>query len=99
MFRVIALLTFSFLTGLSFSGCNENSRITFLENKAEPELPNVPIVPLTCDRSITTGYGGGSGTAIDPYTICSVEHWSHLGSDTSSWGKNFKLYSDIDFRV
>jgi hypothetical protein len=54
-------------------------------------------VPLACDNTITGAYGGGTGTALDPYAICSVAQWTYLTSDSGSWSKAFKLYADLDF--
>ncbi|RPJ37840.1 MAG: hypothetical protein EHM35_05880, partial [Planctomycetaceae bacterium] len=43
-------------------------------------------------------YGGGSGTAADPYLIYTAEHLKALGEDRASWGYyvHYKLMADID---
>ncbi|MHC4808354.1 MAG: GLUG motif-containing protein, partial [Planctomycetota bacterium] len=41
-------------------------------------------------------YGGGSGTAKDPYLIYTAEQMNAIGADANDWDKNFKLMSDID---
>jgi hypothetical protein len=41
-------------------------------------------------------YGGGSGTAGDPYLINTAEQMQAIGTDPCDWDKNFKLTADID---
>jgi hypothetical protein len=41
-------------------------------------------------------YGGGSGTASEPYLIGTAEHLDALGTDPNDWDKSFKLAADID---
>ena len=41
-------------------------------------------------------YGGGSGTAGNPYLIYTVEHLNAIGANPGDWGKHFKLMDDID---
>ncbi|MHC4572658.1 MAG: GLUG motif-containing protein [Planctomycetota bacterium] len=41
-------------------------------------------------------YGGGSGTADDPYLICTPEQMNAIGADSNDWDKHFKLMADID---
>jgi hypothetical protein len=41
-------------------------------------------------------YGGGSGTANDPYLIYTAEEMNAVGTNGSDWNKHFKLMGDID---
>jgi len=41
-------------------------------------------------------YGGGSGTADDPYLIYTPEQMNAIGADPNDWDKHFKLMADID---
>ena len=41
-------------------------------------------------------YGGGSGTADDPYLIYTAEQMNAIGLHEEDWDKNFKLMADID---
>jgi len=41
-------------------------------------------------------YGGGSGTAEDPYLIETAEQFNAIGANPSDWDKRFKLMADID---
>jgi hypothetical protein len=41
-------------------------------------------------------YGGGSGTAEQPYLICTAEQMNTIGLNKEDWDKHFKLMADID---
>ena len=41
-------------------------------------------------------YGGGSGTADDPYLIYTPEQMNAIGADPNDWDKHFQLRADID---
>ncbi|MHC4184796.1 MAG: GLUG motif-containing protein [Planctomycetota bacterium] len=41
-------------------------------------------------------YGGGSGTAGDPYLIYTPEQMNAIGANSLDWDKHFKLMADID---
>ncbi|UCD51330.1 MAG: hypothetical protein JSW27_01600, partial [Phycisphaerales bacterium] len=41
-------------------------------------------------------YGGGSGTADDPYLIYTAEQMNAIGADPNDWDKHFQLRADID---
>jgi len=41
-------------------------------------------------------YGGGSGTANDPYLIYTAEQMNEIGDDSRDWDKHFKLMADVD---
>ncbi|MEN6307419.1 MAG: GLUG motif-containing protein, partial [Anaerohalosphaeraceae bacterium] len=44
-------------------------------------------------------YGGGSGTAEDPYQIWTAEQMNTIGLNAPDWNKHFKLMADIDMSV
>ncbi|MBL7153200.1 MAG: hypothetical protein ISS79_05750 [Phycisphaerae bacterium] len=44
----------------------------------------------------TIPYGGGTGTAEDPYQIWDANHMQAIGADANDWDKCFKLMADID---
>ncbi|MHC4266344.1 MAG: right-handed parallel beta-helix repeat-containing protein, partial [Planctomycetota bacterium] len=48
--------------------------------------------------SVTKGgpFGGGSGTASNPYLIYNRTQLNAIGANSSYWGKHFKLMADID---
>ncbi|MBN2130693.1 MAG: hypothetical protein JW741_14415 [Sedimentisphaerales bacterium] len=41
-------------------------------------------------------YGGGSGTADDPYLIYTAEHLSTVGASVADWNAHFRLMADVD---
>jgi len=41
-------------------------------------------------------YGGGNGTADDPYLIYTAEQMNAIGAEPNDWDKYFKLMADID---
>jgi hypothetical protein len=41
-------------------------------------------------------YGGGSGTAEDPYLINTAEQMNAIGTDANDWDKHFKLTADVN---
>ncbi|MEN6307613.1 MAG: GLUG motif-containing protein [Anaerohalosphaeraceae bacterium] len=42
------------------------------------------------------GYGGGSGTAEDPYQIWTAEQMNAVGANPGDWESHFRLIADID---
>jgi hypothetical protein len=44
-------------------------------------------------------YGGGSGTAEDPYQIWTAEQMNTIGLNPGHWGKCFILTTDIDMSI
>lgn len=56
------------------------------------------LVLLTwCPAMVTAGtYGGGSGTADDPFLIQTAEQFAAIGETPEDWGRRFKLTNDID---
>lgn len=51
-----------------------------------------------CLTGIATAanYGGGSGTAEDPYQIWTPEQMNAIGAEPNDWDRHFKLMADID---
>ncbi len=41
-------------------------------------------------------YGGGTGTARDPYQIWTAEQLNAIGAEPNDWDKHFKLMDDVD---
>ncbi|MHC4517329.1 MAG: GLUG motif-containing protein [Planctomycetota bacterium] len=53
------------------------------------------VVGVLC--RVTLGqYGGGTGTADDPYLIYTAEQMNAIGADPNDWDKHFLLMADID---
>ena len=44
-------------------------------------------------------YGGGSGTAENPYLIYTAEQMNSIGVNPDDFNKHFKLMADIDLAV
>jgi hypothetical protein len=51
---------------------------------------------LILSRVTGAQYGGGSGTADDPYLIYTAEQLNAIGADPNDWDKHFALMADID---
>ena len=43
-------------------------------------------------------YGGGSGTAPDPYQIWTAGQMDTIGAEPNDWDKHFRLMADIDLK-
>ena len=46
--------------------------------------------------TVQADYGGGSGTAANPYLIFTAEQLDAIGARPGDWDKHFKLMADID---
>lgn len=58
----------------------------------------IPILIVAC-LSICPAqaqYGGGSGTAADPYQIWTAEQMNAIGAEPNDWDKHFRLMADLD---
>ena len=76
------------------------------EDPEDPEIPDDPDEPEVerefdvWDGTIADGFGGGSGTADDPYLIYTAEQLAYLAYYTNSgnttYGIHFKLMANID---
>jgi hypothetical protein len=51
---------------------------------------------LIIDKPSLAAYGGGSGTAQDPYLIYTAAQLNTVGLNPSDWNKNFKLMADVN---
>ncbi len=49
--------------------------------------------------SLAATYGGGSGTAEEPYEIWAPEQMNTIGLNPGDWGKHFKLMANIDMSI
>ncbi|NIR67518.1 MAG: hypothetical protein GWO10_27990, partial [candidate division Zixibacteria bacterium] len=56
----------------------------------------VLFVICCCCLPAQAKYGGGSGTADDPYLIYTAEQMNSIGADSNNWDKCFRLMADID---
>jgi hypothetical protein len=55
-------------------------------------------VLLLLSLPVQAKYGGGSGTADDPYLIAAAEQMNAIGLNPEDWGKHFRLVTDIDLK-
>ncbi|MCE5184587.1 MAG: hypothetical protein LLF76_00485 [Planctomycetaceae bacterium] len=49
--------------------------------------------------STAATYGGGSGTAENPYQIWTPQQMNMIGANSADWGKCFKLMADINMSI
>ncbi|UCG58754.1 MAG: hypothetical protein JSU70_04415 [Phycisphaerales bacterium] len=56
----------------------------------------IAMVTLVVTVSAEARYGGGSGTAEDPYQIWTAEQMNAIGAEPNDWDKHFMLMVDID---
>jgi len=54
------------------------------------------LVMLFITLPVQAKYGGGSGTADDPYLIYTAEQMNAIGAEPNDWDKHFELMADID---
>ncbi|MEN6307981.1 MAG: SUMF1/EgtB/PvdO family nonheme iron enzyme [Anaerohalosphaeraceae bacterium] len=54
------------------------------------------LVLSVCSFTHAATYGGGSGTAEDPYQIWTPQQMNAIGANSADWSKHFKLMADID---
>ncbi len=55
------------------------------------------LIVLCCMTVSAQGkYGGGSGTADEPYQIWTAEQMNAIGAEPNDWDKHFKLMADVD---
>ncbi len=60
------------------------------------QMCECPDYPRLWIETIDDKYGGGGGTAANPYRIKTAEQMNAIGSHPSDWDKHFKLMADID---
>jgi len=53
------------------------------------------VLTILCSAA-SAKYGGGSGTADDPYQLHTAEHLAMIGQTPADWGKDFIVIADID---
>ena len=51
---------------------------------------------LWWERQESSKYGGGSGTAEEPYLIHTSQQMNAIGANSNDWNKHFKLMEDIN---
>jgi hypothetical protein len=75
--------------------------VEFRKDRRMRAKPNHVIFVL-CVLSLTwpvqAKYGGGSGTAENPYLITTAEQMNTIGAEPNDWDKHFKLVADIDLK-
>ena len=76
---------------LSQKWCRTGLRGTFLGR-----ISGVLLVLGLLLSTASAKYGGGSGTADDPWLIYTAEQFQTLGESPSDWHERFKLMADID---
>ena len=54
------------------------------------------LVFLISQHALCGTYGGGSGTAAEPYIIATAEQMQEVGANSTDWDKYFILTADID---
>lgn len=59
--------------------------------------PDIVFTPAECDATIDSGLGGGDGTIINPFRICSTNQWKYWVQSGSYLDSHIKLESDLDF--
>jgi hypothetical protein len=60
---------------------------------------NTDVVHIAAGKpvlTITGPYGGGDGTAENPYQIYTAEQMNEIGANPNDWNKYFTLMADID---
>ncbi len=57
-------------------------------------IDDVRIISGTISAEVK--YGGGSGTADDPFLIQTSQQMNAIGANSNDWDKHFKLMADID---
>lgn len=69
------------------------------ENDSTIATVSITINPTFCDlNGMTIPFAGGSGTALDPYQICSPSQFNQIATDSDYLNKHFILENDIDFK-
>jgi len=58
----------------------------------------LPLFMFLITSTAQAKYGGGSGTAEDPYLIHTAEQMNTIGAEPNDWDKHFKLAADIDLK-
>ncbi len=67
-----------------------------LNHKVYLTLLFILIVAALTAKQTQAEYGGGSGTAEDPYLIYTAAQMNAIGANSLDWDKHFKLMADID---
>jgi hypothetical protein len=62
-------------------------------------LLSLAILSLMAAVAEAAPYGGGTGTAGDPYLIYDANQMNAIGANSLDWDKHFKLMADIDLNA
>jgi hypothetical protein len=83
-------MAFVAASALWIAGCGQSPSSGLTDGHSPPAAGS------GCDPNFVP-FGGGSGTAIDPYRVCSLSQWSAMAADAAP-GRHFVLAGDLDFR-
>ena len=70
--------------------------MTRVTNQVVLQAMSVLIVVCLLSFAAQAQYGGGSGTAEDPYQIWTAEQMNAIGANPNDWSRHFKLMADLD---
>jgi hypothetical protein len=76
-----------------------NSNMGGTRGPTHQPVVSAAVMWLTVSLLATTAqakYGGGTGTAEDPYLIYTAEQMNTIGLNKEDWDKHFKLMADLD---
>jgi len=73
-----------------------NDDLIYLVGQTYPPTGSADFFTFNMDAAAQRKYGGGSGTADDPYLIYTAEQMNTIGTEPNDWDKNFQLMADID---
>jgi len=66
------------------------------QNASRDRFFGVLLVLGILSSTASAKYGGGTGTAEDPYLIYTAEEFKAIGESPGDWDKDFRLMEDID---
>ncbi len=67
-----------------------------LNGQTTPPPGSADFFVFSIDAVARRKYGGGTGTAEDPYQIWTPEQISAIGTNHADWNQDFRLMADID---
>jgi hypothetical protein len=85
-----------FTVGTVSSQLSRQPAGTVISQSLQPGISVVPGQAINLVVSLGQKYGGGIGTADDPFQIWTAEQMNSIGLHSEDWSANFKLMADID---
>ncbi|MFB0524961.1 MAG: GLUG motif-containing protein, partial [Phycisphaerae bacterium] len=73
-----------------------NNDLVYLVGQTFPPAGSADFFIFNLDAVAQRKYGGGSGSAENPYQIYAAEQMNSIGAEPNDWDKHFKLLADID---